>query len=115
MSRQWQYLKRVAADWLAPISAPGLGFQIFSVTGTGASPLTVTFADQMVNGETIKNMETTDYQVFLDGEFANDRTACYVDASSRAAAGFNIVGLGNNEIAHLWVVGRWTDMPDPSA
>jgi hypothetical protein len=112
VSRSLQYWKRLAVDWILPIGAPGQAMQAVSITGTGANPLTVTFADQQVNGETMKDMETTDYLVLKDGVFAGTVT---IPEANKAAASFRIAGLANAEICHCIIIGRWKDMPDPNA
>lgn len=111
-SKQFAFLKRLAVDWLLPVGAPGQALQAVSITGDGSDPLTVTYADQRVNGEAMNDMATTDYAVIVDGVFAG---AVTVPEANKTATGFNLAGLANAEICHCVIIGRWKGMADPSA
>jgi len=109
-SEQFLHLAKLAIPWLPGISAPGQSLQSFSVTGTGADPLAVTFAGTYINGQELVNMADATYQIFLSGDFAG---AVEITEASKTALGFNITGLALNEVAYILVVGRYVDMPDP--
>lgn len=115
-NRYFQFLRKINIKWLAGITAPAQAFQVCSITGGGTGTDAVTFSDIYENGQQLINMADATYKTFISGEFAASQgDVVYPDLSSRAVTGFNVIGLGNNEVCHVIVVGRTAGMPDPTA
>jgi len=98
------------------ITSPGLEAQLCQITGGGTGTDAVTFASIQTMGETLKGMADATYMVFISGEFAAAQgSVVYSDLSSRTTTGFNLIGLGLNEVCNVLVIGRTINMPDPTA
>lgn len=90
-------------DWVLASGHSSRGLSPFSVVGGGAGTDTVLFSSYGM-----PDMADTSYQVIVNGESV---AATHVDESSKTVHGFDVLGLGLNEVGHVLVVGRFAGMP----
>jgi len=90
-------LKTEGVPFVAGAASGGISFQTKKIT-LGGSPHTVTFASLGM-----KDMEDSSYLVLVGGETV---ALTKVDESTITTAGFDILGGGATEVAHVLVVGR---------
>jgi hypothetical protein len=102
-----QIFKRLGYKWVMGAGAPQQATLAFEVTSAG-TPDSVVFANVYVEGEQLPDMADTSYVVVVCGETA---ARCYVDESSKATTGFDIIGGGAAEVLQVIVIGRTADMP----
>lgn len=98
-------LKEQGVAELVAAHKGGVALQSKQITQAGASPFTVTLAD-----EGLSDMAGTDYVVIVGGETVG---AVTVDQSTLATTGFDLLGGADTEVLHVLIVGRLAGMsPD---